>query len=57
MGDFYLDRIRETFYELAGDMIFDPVEIRLSGIIDDAGVIGAATLPLVGAGPLNAHEI
>ncbi len=56
-GDFYLDRIRETFYELAGDMIFDPVEIRLSGIIDDAGVIGAATLPLAGAGPLNDHEI
>lgn len=45
-GDYYLDRIRETFYGLAKDMIFDPVEIRLSEIVDDAGVIGAAVLPL-----------
>jgi glucokinase len=44
-GDYYLSRIKETFYELARDMIFDPVEIRLSEIIDDAGVIGAAALP------------
>jgi glucokinase len=45
-GEFYLDRIRETFDELARDMIFDPMEIKLSEIIGDAGVIGAAALPL-----------
>ncbi len=45
-GDFYLDRIRATFYGLARDMIFDSVEIKLSGVINDAGVIGAAALTL-----------
>lgn len=45
-GDYYLDRIRETFFALVKDMIFDPVEIRRSEIIDDAGVIGAAVLPV-----------
>ena len=45
-GEFYLDKIKETFYELARDMIFDPIEITLSDIIGDAGVIGAAALSL-----------
>ncbi len=45
-GEFYLNRIKETFYELAGDMLFDPIEIILSRIIGDAGVIGAAALTL-----------
>jgi glucokinase len=45
-GDFYLNRIRETFDGLVKDMIFDPLEIRLSEIIGDAGVIGAAALTL-----------
>jgi glucokinase len=45
-GEFYLNRIKETFYELARDMIFDPIEITLSRIIGDAGVIGAAALTL-----------
>jgi len=45
-GDFYLDKIKGTFYELARDMIFDPIEIKLSKIIGDAGVIGAAGLTL-----------
>jgi len=31
---------------LARDMIFDPMEITLSEIIGDAGVIGAAALTL-----------
>lgn len=43
-GEFYLDKIKDTFYELAGNMIFDPIEIVLSKIIGDAGVIGAAAL-------------
>jgi len=45
-GEFYLDKIKETFYVLARDMIFDPIEITLSDIIGDAGVIGAAALSL-----------
>ena len=45
-GEFYLERIKETFYDLARDMIFDPIEITLSDIIGDAGVIGAAALTL-----------
>lgn len=45
-GDFYLDKIKTTFYGLARDMIFDPVEIVISNIGNDAGVIGAAALTL-----------
>jgi glucokinase len=45
-GEFYLDKIKETFYELAGNMMHDPIEITLSEIIGDAGVIGAAALSL-----------
>ncbi|WP_346863171.1 ROK family protein [uncultured Draconibacterium sp.] len=45
-GDFYLDKIKATFYELARDMIFDPMEIVISKIGADAGVIGAAALTL-----------
>jgi len=45
-GEFYLDKIKETFYELAGNMLHDPIEITLSKIIGDAGVIGAAALSL-----------
>jgi predicted NBD/HSP70 family sugar kinase len=45
-GDFYLDQIRKTYYELARDMVFDPIEIKVSKIGPDAGVIGAASLAL-----------
>ncbi len=45
-GDFYLSQIKKTFYELARDMMFDPMEIRISEIGPDAGVIGAASLSL-----------
>lgn len=45
-GDFYLNKIKETFYELARDMIFDPIEITVSRIKGDAGVIGAAALTM-----------
>jgi len=45
-GEFYLNKIKETFYLLAGNMIHDPIEITLSQIIGDAGVIGAAALSL-----------
>jgi len=45
-GDFYLDTIKSIFYGLARDMIFDPIEITVSKIGADAGVIGAASLAL-----------
>ena len=45
-GEFYLNKIKETFYALARDMIFDPIKITLSDIMGDAGVIGAAALSL-----------
>ena len=45
-GNIYLDQIKATFYDLARDMIFDPVEIKVSDIGPDAGVIGAASLNL-----------
>ncbi|MCG6186180.1 ROK family protein [Maribellus maritimus] len=45
-GDFYLHKIKATFYELARDMIFDPIKIVISNIGADAGVIGAAALTL-----------
>jgi glucokinase len=45
-GEFYLDKIKETFYELARDMLIDPIRIVLSEIVGDAGVIGAAALSL-----------
>jgi glucokinase len=45
-GEFYLDKIKETFYTLARDMLFDPITITLSDIIGEAGVVGAAALTL-----------
>ncbi|HKL31242.1 MAG TPA: ROK family protein [Tangfeifania sp.] len=45
-GDFYLDKIKSTFYDLARDMLYDPIEIVISKIGADAGVIGAAALTL-----------
>lgn len=45
-GDFYLNKIKETFNELARDMMFDPMKIVISKIGADAGVIGAAALTL-----------
>jgi len=45
-GDFYLDKIKSTFYSFARDMMFDPMEIVISKMGSDAGVIGAAALTL-----------
>jgi glucokinase len=45
-GELYLERIRKTFLELAGNMMFDPIEIKVTEIGADAGVIGAASLVL-----------
>jgi glucokinase len=45
-GKFYLDKIKSTFNDLARDMIVDPIEITISKIIGDAGVIGAAALTM-----------
>jgi len=46
LGDMYMKRIREKFYELARDMIFDPIAIVESEAGSDAGLIGAAALLL-----------
>lgn len=43
-GDFYMEQIRATFNEYVRDMIFDPMDIRVSEIGCHAGVIGAAAL-------------
>jgi glucokinase len=45
-GDTFLETIKSTFYELARDMMFDHMEIKVSEIGPDAGVIGAASLSL-----------
>jgi len=46
LGDYYFNRIKSKFYELARDMIFDPIEIVRSKAEADAGLIGAAALLL-----------
>ncbi len=45
-GDLYLDKIRSTFYSLAGNMLYDPIKITVSEIIGEAGVTGAAALTM-----------
>lgn len=45
-GPIYMDKIKETFYRLARDMIFDPINIETTKIGVDAGLIGAASLVL-----------
>jgi len=45
-GPLYLDRIKEKFYALVRDMLFDPIDSALSRLGSDAGLIGAAALLL-----------
>lgn len=46
LGEFYFERIKSKFYELARDMIYDPIAIVRSEAEADAGLIGAAALLL-----------
>ncbi len=46
LGENYFARIKGKFFELAGDMLFDKIEILKSEAGDDAGLIGAAALLL-----------
>jgi len=46
LGELYFSRIKRKFYELARDMIFDPISIVRSEAEADAGLIGAAALLL-----------
>jgi glucokinase len=45
-GEAYFRRIKDKFYALAGDMLFDPIKIVRSAIGADAGLVGAAALLL-----------
>jgi glucokinase len=45
-GDFYLDEIKRVFHLYARDMIFDPVDIELTRLGSDAGLLGSASLVL-----------
>ncbi len=45
-GPVYLDRVSDRFYELAREMMYERVEIRLSELGADAAVLGAAALML-----------
>jgi glucokinase len=45
-GPIYFERIKEKFYSLAREMLFDPIEIALAKTGRDAGLIGAASLLL-----------
>ena len=45
-GELYLARVRRRFYELAGEMMYEHLEIRRSEIGADAAVLGAAALIL-----------
>ena len=47
-GPLYFDRIKEKFYTLVRDMLYDPIEIALAKTGPDAGLIGAASLLLEG---------
>ena len=46
LGEFYFNRVKSKFYELARDMIYDPIAIVRSEAEADAGLIGAAALLL-----------
>lgn len=46
LGDDFFQQILATFRRLAQDMLYDPLEIVLSQLGDDAGIIGAASLLL-----------
>ena len=45
-GSLYFGRIKEKFFALAGDMLYDPIEIALAQTGQDTGLIGAAFLIL-----------
>ncbi len=45
-GDIYINHIKKVFYDHAKDMLYDPLEIAVSQIGADVGVIGAASLTL-----------
>ena len=45
-GSLYFERIKKKFHALAGDMLYDPIEIALARTGRDTGLIGAAALLL-----------
>ena len=46
LGDEFFEKMRARFYELVREMLFDDIQIAVSHLEEDAGVIGAAALLL-----------
>ncbi len=46
LGDTYLNQIKRTFYDHVHEMLYDPIEIRVSQLGPDTGLLGAAALLL-----------
>ena len=46
LGDIYFDEIKRTFYSLVKEMLYDPVNIEISHLGPDSGILGAAALIL-----------
>lgn len=44
LGDYYLNRIRSRFQTLVQDMMYEPMDLRLSETGDDTGLLGASAL-------------
>jgi len=44
LGKYYLDLVKRNFYDLAKDMLFDKIEIKKSHLMENAGIVGAASL-------------
>lgn len=45
-GQPYLNAIKKTFHQMADRTLFDPVDIVVSAIGSDAGILGASSLPM-----------
>ncbi len=45
-GDIYLNAIMKKFYQMADNVLFDPIKILISEIGGEAGILGASSLPL-----------
>lgn len=44
LGKYFMDLVKKKFYQLANDMMFDKIELKKSQLMENAGIIGAASL-------------